>query len=141
MLDNNIGYIRISSFSENTAAEFKTAYEKLIGENMNSLIIDLRQNPGGLINSVVDVANIVAPKGLIVSMVRRDGSREEYFSENENKIYPNNLRPDMKNKLRSAFQTRQYMISKDFEIYYYSDDYRRKILRQRFGASGNAPFS
>ena len=88
MLDNNIGYIRISSFSENTAAEFKTAYEKLIGENMNSLIIDLRQNPGGLINSVVDVANIVAPKGLIVSMVRRDGSREEYFSENENKIYP-----------------------------------------------------
>ena len=88
MLDGDLGYIRIASFSEDTANEFKAAYNKLVQEGMNGIIIDLRSNPGGLVNSVVDIANMVVPKGLVVSTVQRDGSKEEYFSELTESKYP-----------------------------------------------------
>ena len=85
MLDgeNDLGYIRIASFSENTAVEFRQAFDELKQKGMNGLIIDLRQNPGGLLASVVDIADLVVPKGLIVSVVERNGKREEYTSKLE----------------------------------------------------------
>lgn len=87
MLEDGMGYIRIASFSEDTANEFKTAYEKLLGEGMKGLVLDLRENPGGLITSVVDVADMIVPAGLVVSVVQRDGEREEYFSSaSENQL-------------------------------------------------------
>ena len=84
----DLGYIRIASFSENTGKEFKEEYDQLVEAGMKGLVIDLRQNPGGLINSCVEVANMVVPKGPIVSVVQRDGSKEEHDSSLAESKYP-----------------------------------------------------
>lgn len=90
MLPDNpgIGYIRIASFGENTAKEFKEAYERLEGEGMKGLIIDLRSDPGGLVTTCVDIANMVVPKGEIVSVIDRSGNKEVYESSLEEVKYP-----------------------------------------------------
>lgn len=88
MLGDGMGYIRIASFSENTGKEFKAAYESLEQQGMKGLIIDLRENPGGLVTSCVDIANMVVPKGPIVSVVERDGSKEVHESNLEESKYP-----------------------------------------------------
>ena len=84
----NVGYIRIASFSENTAKEFKENYDKLASEGMKGLIIDLRSNPGGLVTSCVDIANMVVPKGDVVSIIDKSGKKEVYVSELEETNYP-----------------------------------------------------
>ena len=84
----NVGYIRIASFSENTAKEFKENYDKLASEGMKGLIIDLRSNPGGLVTSCVDIANMVVPKGDVVSIIDKSGNKEVYVSELEETKYP-----------------------------------------------------
>ena len=81
MMDNGQGYIRIATFSENTAKEFRSAYDKLKQEGLKGLIIDLRQNPGGLVDSGVEIANQIVPEGPIVSVVDKDGDKEEYVSK------------------------------------------------------------
>ncbi len=63
MLDNNTAYIRLSSFTENCGAEVKKAFTELKKNNPQSLILDLRGNPGGLLNEAVDIVNIFVPKG------------------------------------------------------------------------------
>ncbi len=88
MIDDRMGYIRISNFSENTGVEFKTVLEKLSEQNMQGFILDLRQNPGGLITSCVEVAREIVPKGPIVSVVKRNGETETYNSELEQAKYP-----------------------------------------------------
>lgn len=88
MVGDGIGYIRIASFGENTGAEFREEYTRLEGEGMQRLIIDLRENPGGLITSCVEVAKMVVPEGTIVSVVQRDGSKEEYTSDLKESKYP-----------------------------------------------------
>lgn len=86
--DGRMGYIRIASFGENTGDEFKSEYNKLKEAGMAGLIVDLRQNPGGLITSCVEVADMLVPKGNIVSVVQRDGSKEEYDSSLEESTPP-----------------------------------------------------
>lgn len=88
MLEDGMGYIRIASFSENTGKEFKAAYDSLEEQGMKGLIIDLRENPGGLVTSCVEIANMVVPKGPIVSVVERDGSKEVHESNLEESKYP-----------------------------------------------------
>lgn len=88
MVEDGIGYIRIASFAESTAQEFEESHSLLREAGMRGLILDLRSNPGGFITSCVDIANIVVPKGLIVSVVERDGERQEYFSDREGELYP-----------------------------------------------------
>ena len=88
MLDDKIGYIRISSFSEKTGEEFKSALNDLESQNMQAFILDLRENPGGVITSCVEVAKEIVPKGPIVSVIQRDGSKEVYNSDLEQTKYP-----------------------------------------------------
>ena len=83
-----LGYIRIGSFAEQTGDEFKTELKSLEDQGMQGLLLDLRENPGGLITSCVAVAREVVPAGPIVSVVQRDGSREEYTSELAVNAYP-----------------------------------------------------
>ena len=85
---DGIGYIRIASFSEHTADEFKDAYHALENEGVKGMIIDLRENPGGLVTSCVAIANMVVPKGPVVSVVQKDGRREEYKSDLSEEKYP-----------------------------------------------------
>ena len=88
MLDDILGYIRISNFSENTGKEFKTELNELESANMKGLILDLRQNPGGVITSCVEVAREIVPKGPIVSVIQRDGTKEVYTSDLEQTKFP-----------------------------------------------------
>lgn len=62
-LENNIGYLEISSFDEGTADEFKTKYETLKEQGITSLIIDLRNNGGGLVDEALQIADYIVPKG------------------------------------------------------------------------------
>ncbi|MBP5199611.1 MAG: S41 family peptidase [Schwartzia sp.] len=84
----DIGYIRIVQFSENTGKEFKDALSFLKEGGAKGLILDLRANPGGLLTSCVEIAKEIVPAGLIVSVVERDGTREEYFSERQAGFMP-----------------------------------------------------
>lgn len=88
MLDNNIGYIQIVSFSEDTAQEFMDAYTDLQNQGMQGLVLDLRNNPGGLLGACVDIAKNLVPKGDIVSIVDKDGNKEVYSSDLEQVQYP-----------------------------------------------------
>jgi len=85
LLEDGIGYIKITQFQEQTADDLSNAMEKLMQEKMNSLILDLRNNPGGLLNSAVDVSGQFLPSGKLVVYIKgKKGERQEYRS-NETK--------------------------------------------------------
>ena len=88
MLDNNIGYIQIVSFSEDTVNEFNEAYNDLKNQGMKALVLDLRNNPGGLLTTCVEIAKKLVPKGEIVSIVDKQGNKETYSSSLEAPEYP-----------------------------------------------------
>lgn len=88
ILDNNIGYIQIVSFSEDTANEFNEAYNDLKNQGMKALVLDLRNNPGGLLTTCVEIAKKLVPKGEIVSIVDKQGNKETYSSSLEAPEYP-----------------------------------------------------
>ena len=88
MLDNNIGYIQIVSFSEDTANEFNDAYNDLKNQGMKALVLDLRNNPGGLLTTCVEIAQKLVPKGEIVSIVDKQGNKETYTSSLEAPEHP-----------------------------------------------------
>lgn len=81
MLDGKIGYIAISEFDEVTAQQFKDALNQLDKQGQKGLIIDIRNNPGGLLDTVVDMLNRMLPKGLIVYTEDKYGNREEKKSD------------------------------------------------------------
>lgn len=83
MLDNQIGYIRLVEFDEVTADQFKEAFEDLENQNMEKLIIDVRNNPGGVLQVVCDMLDQLLPEGLIVYTEDKNGNRKEYTSDEE----------------------------------------------------------
>ena len=80
MLENNIGYLRLSMFSENTGDDLAKKLQELEGQGMKGIILDLRNNPGGLLEESVKVANNFIPQGPIVSIVRKDGTKTTILS-------------------------------------------------------------
>ena len=86
--DSKIGYIRIAMFNENTGEEFKKAYEKLEQDGMQATLLDLRHNPGGLLNECVKVSNYIVPKGPVVSITDKQGNTKVYESKLEKVKYP-----------------------------------------------------
>ena len=79
ILEDNIGYLRIAQFQEQTAKEQEGILTELQGKGMKSLVIDLRNNPGGLLSAAVGVTEQFIPSGkLVVSIKNRQGQREEY---------------------------------------------------------------
>lgn len=81
MLNGKIGYIAISEFDEVTAQQFKDAINELDKQGQKGLIIDIRNNPGGLLDTVVDMLDRMLPKGLIVYTEDKYGNREEKKSD------------------------------------------------------------
>ncbi len=81
MIDDRLGYIKISNFSENTGDEFKSTLEELQSAGMKGFILDMRQNPGGVITSCIEIAKELVPAGTIASVIKRDGDKEVYESE------------------------------------------------------------
>ena len=87
-LKNNIGYIRISMFNDKTAQEFTGVLNDLKKKNIKGLIIDVRNNPGGTLGSVVEVAKQLVPAGKIVTVDYRAESPDVYYSELEKAPFP-----------------------------------------------------
>ncbi len=82
VLENNIGYVKINQFQEQTASDLSAALKKLGDEKINALVLDLRNNPGGLLNSAIDVSGRFLPKGkLVVYTKTKAGERTEFFTE------------------------------------------------------------
>lgn len=88
MLEDGIGYIRIAKFSEHTGFDVEKAYRALEAQGMRAVVLDLRNNPGGLLNVSVEIANLFVPKGPVVSTVRRDGTRDVFESSLREVKYP-----------------------------------------------------
>jgi len=91
-LDNGVGYIRISQFSESTDKELKAALDNLETQNIRGLIIDLRFNPGGLLDQAIDTVNeFIGPNKLVVETKGRvQSSNRQYFTRFPRKVkdYP-----------------------------------------------------
>lgn len=90
MIDDQIGYLKISSFNvegdesdTSTYTEFCEHIENLKKSNVKKLIIDLRDNPGGALEVVVDVADELLPEGLVTYIEYKDGTKEEHKSDKE----------------------------------------------------------
>ena len=81
MLDNNIGYIRISQFDDDTGTDFSRLTDNLIADGAKSLIIDLRDNPGGVLTGVVNVADKLLGKGKIITIKEKSGKETVYNSD------------------------------------------------------------
>ena len=83
MLTEHTGFIRLQEFDEVTVEQFENALKELSEAGAESLIIDLRDNPGGLLNVVCDILDDLLPEGTIVSTQTRDGKTEDYTSDSE----------------------------------------------------------
>jgi peptidase, S41 family len=86
MLDNNLGYIQIKAFEERTASEFREHLTKLKKNNIKGLVLDLRSNPGGLVDQVTSVADQILPEALIVYSSNRVGEKQYAKSDNKESL-------------------------------------------------------
>jgi carboxyl-terminal processing protease len=86
MLDGKIGYIIISEFDEITVTQFKAAVDKLEKDGMKGLVVDVRNNPGGLLDSVVHILDRLMPPGLIVYTEDKYDNRAEESATDAAKI-------------------------------------------------------
>jgi len=86
LLTPDVGYARISNFQSNTARDLKPALEEMEkGRELNGLILDLRNNPGGLLSQAIEVSDLFLDSGLIVSTEGRDRSQNIKATAHKNK--------------------------------------------------------
>ncbi|MBR5346199.1 MAG: S41 family peptidase [Deltaproteobacteria bacterium] len=87
ILEKGFGYVRIAQFQENTASDLKRSLSELFRKNQRSLdglVLDLRNNPGGLLDEAVRVADVFLTKGLVVYTEGREpASRKQFFAQND----------------------------------------------------------
>ncbi|MGN0135298.1 S41 family peptidase [Anaerotignum sp.] len=83
MMDGKIGYISISGFKENTYTQFKEALDGLQAAGMKGLILDLRDNPGGLVRSVYEIGEELLPEGTMVYTLDKKGNRNDLKCDGE----------------------------------------------------------
>lgn len=86
VLENNIGYIEFSSFDEDTAEQFKTKFEELQAQGITSLIIDLRNNGGGIVEEALDIAGYIADKDSVLLYEVDKDNNEEVEKNDDNPI-------------------------------------------------------
>ncbi len=81
MLEDKIGYIQITSFDNDSNLEFRLAKKALINQGADSLIIDVRNNPGGLVNTALEIAKQLMPKGPITHFEQKGKIVESYYAD------------------------------------------------------------
>lgn len=86
MLEDGIAYIQITQFEAVSGDQFREKLAQARDEDMKGLIIDLRNNPGGTLSSVVDISRQILPEGLIVYTEDKNGERDEYRCEGKNQL-------------------------------------------------------
>ncbi len=84
--NQDIGYLRITEFDDITPDQFREGMVELEANNIKGLIIDLRSNPGGSLQAVIDIGRQILPKGIIVYTVDRNGDRDDYTCDGTNEI-------------------------------------------------------
>lgn len=84
---SGIGYIRVVQFTEPTLEELKKAVERLEAEGMKALVLDLRDNPGGLLRSATDVSDLFLKEGRIVSTKDRNGTGKSWDAKAEGTLF------------------------------------------------------
>jgi carboxyl-terminal processing protease len=99
VLPGDIGYIRVMDFKEHTADDLRKELENLKEKGIESLILDLRFNPGGLLTAAVDVSDLFLPKGELVVYTRGRNDKDDlYFRSAENDVVPGMLMVVLVNK-------------------------------------------
>lgn len=88
MLNDGIGYILVTSFEEKTAGDFLKALDGLKAQGARGIILDLRNNPGGLLNAVNEMADVLLPQGDIVSTVDKHGQQRSDKSDSAQEDIP-----------------------------------------------------
>jgi len=83
MLPDNVGYIRISQFAQVTDEQFFVALNDLKQQDLRGLIIDLRNNPGGRLDTVLSITNALVPEGVIMYMETKAGPTEYHYADSE----------------------------------------------------------
>ena len=86
MLDKKTGYIQITQFTGVTPQQYKDMFAELKDKGMERLVIDLRDNPGGLLTSVCDILREILPEGLIVYTEDKYGNREEETCDGKHQL-------------------------------------------------------
>lgn len=83
MIDDNIGYIRLTRFSKNSGPEMRTALNKFVENDASAFILDLRNNPGGLLGSSIEILDMILPEDqlLLTTKGRNKGSNREIYSK------------------------------------------------------------
>lgn len=92
MVNPEVGYLRITNFSNNTPGETRDALISLMGEGAENIIIDLRDNPGGLLSSSLDILDLILPKNMeMVSTKGRKGRSLKNYKSLNNAFLPNSI--------------------------------------------------
>lgn len=86
MLDENTGYIQITEFKGVTVEQYEEVFAELKEQGMERLVVDLRDNPGGLLNVVCDILRDILPEGLIVYTEDKNGNRSEETCDGKNPL-------------------------------------------------------
>ncbi len=86
MLDNGIGYLRITEFDAVTYDQYMNAYNDLKNQGMKGMVVDLRSNPGGSLSIVCKILDEILPEGKIVYTQDKNGKEEDFTSDEEKKI-------------------------------------------------------
>ena len=86
MLEDEIGYLAISEFDSVTLGQYKEGLAELKAQGMEGLIVDLRGNPGGNLDTVCEILDLMLPEGLIVYTEDKDGNRQEFTSDEAQEV-------------------------------------------------------
>lgn len=86
MLEDHIGYLAVSEFDSVTYDQYEEGLKELEDEGMKGLVVDLRGNPGGNLQTVCDILDLMLPEGLIVYTKDKDGNREDQNSDEEHQF-------------------------------------------------------
>ncbi len=86
MLSNKIGYISILEFDKITVEQFGAAVDELENQKMKALIVDVRNNPGGMLDSVVSILDRILPPKLLVYTEDKNSKREEQYAKDKKKV-------------------------------------------------------
>lgn len=86
MLEEGIGYLRITEFDSVSYDQYVEAYNDLKSQGMKGIVIDLRSNPGGNLNTVCQILDLILPEGKIVYTEDKDGNQQELTSDEEHQI-------------------------------------------------------
>ena len=83
VLPDGIGYVSISQFTGDAASVFEKAVDTFRDQHVRGMVIDLRNNPGGLLDQAIRIADSILPTGVVVYIKERDGTRQDFYSDEE----------------------------------------------------------